>query len=548
MLKNLSIRSCVNAIIALFVVALIAGAALGLVSLNSANRSLKQMYTVDTPAVANLEGSSGQLLRLRLALATYESLVDLNDTDGASAVLKRADQYVKLSNDRLDAYLAQAGDDAGSHDLIADMQKKREAFLHEGMDPAMAALKAGDKATFGEYQAHKISPLYSAYEKSMLALEKRQVDIGEARYQAAQQQFSIVIVVVAIGLAAALLLSLFVRAWLVNAIVKPVDAAVASFGRIAAGDLTGKIIVTSRNEMGKLSDALKTMQDSLISTVSVVRQGTESINVGVSEIAAGNTNLSQRTEEQAASLEETAASMEELTSTVRQTADNVRQATDLADGASGLAAQGGTLARDVVGTMQAIVDDSRRIGDIVGVIEGIAFQTNILALNAAVEAARAGEQGRGFAVVASEVRSLAQRSATAAKEIKGLIQDSTQRVATGADLVERSGSTMSEIVSAIGRVSSIMNEIASASSEQSNGIDQVNIAISQMDEVTQQNAALVEEAAAAAASLEDQAQRLRDSVAVFQIDQLARAAMSVAGSASSPRAGGLPRTHLRPAG
>ncbi|MBN3723901.1 methyl-accepting chemotaxis protein [Burkholderia sp. Ac-20379] len=532
MLKNLSIRHCVNAIIGLFGLALIAGALLGVASLNSANHDLKQMYTVDTPAVANLEGSSGQLLRLRLSLATYDSLTNIGDAAGADSAFKRSDQYIKLSNERFAAYLAQAGDDPGARALIDEMQKRRDEFIHQGIEPAMAALKAGDKAGFGEIQGHKLSPLYSAYEKAMLALEKHQVDIGQARYEGAQRQFSMVIVAVAVGLALAIALSLFVRIWLVNAIVKPVDAAVENFGRIASGDLTSQVEVTSHNEMGKLSEALRNMQDSLTSTVGAVRSSTESINVGVGEIAAGNTNLSQRTEEQAASLEETAASIEQLTSTVKQTADNVRQASSLAEGASGLAAEGGQLARDVVGTMQEIVGDSRRIGDIVGVIEGIAFQTNILALNAAVEAARAGEQGRGFAVVASEVRSLAQRSATAAKEIKGLIVESTQRVQTGADLVERSGTTMNEIVTAIGRVSGIMNEIAVASSEQSDGIDQINIAVSQMDEVTQQNAALVEQAAAAAASLVDQAQRLGDAVSVFRIAQHAQAASFARGGAA----------------
>ncbi|WP_027803650.1 methyl-accepting chemotaxis protein [Paraburkholderia dilworthii] len=518
MLKNLSIRSCLTLMIAFFAAALLLGAAAGLLSLRSSNASLQQMYTVDTPAVADLEGSAGQLLRLRLALATYASLVDLNDEDGANAVLKRFDQYQKASNERLAQYMSRASTGADEQRLIKDMQDKRNTFLREGVEPALSALKAGDRPTFQQLQAKKLPSLYSAFEKAMLALEQLQLDHAAQRYQSAQDLFYAISVTVAIGIVISLLGSLLGRAVLVRAIVSPVDATIAQFQRIANGDLTGQIVVTSNNEMGRLAAALRKMQESLIATVNSVRQGTESIDSGVSEIAAGNTDLSQRTEEQAASLEETAASIEQLTSTVKQTADNAKQASSLAQGASTLAAQGGELAEQVVGTMHEIVDDSRRIADIVGVIEGIAFQTNILALNAAVEAARAGEQGRGFAVVASEVRSLAQRSAAAAKEIKALIEASTTRVENGSHLVERSGSTMTEIVQAISRVSSIMGEIAAAATEQSTGIDQVNLAVAQMDEVTQQNAALVEQAAAAASSLEEQARRLTSAVAVFQTE------------------------------
>jgi methyl-accepting chemotaxis protein len=516
MLKNLSIRASLSLMIVFFGMVLLLGAAAGLLSLRASNASLQQMYTVDTPAVADLEGSSGQLLRLRLALATYASLVELNDQDGANAVLKRFDQYQKASNERLAHYLGRASTDADEQRLIKDMQMKRDTFLHDGVEPALAALKSSDNNAFQQLQAHKLPSLYSAYEKAMLALEQLQLDHGAQRYQDAQSLFYAISVAVAVGMVISLLGSWLGRAVLVRAIVTPVDATIAQFQRIADGDLTSRIDVTSNNEMGRLAQALRKMQESLIATVNTVRQGTESIDTGVSEIAAGNADLSQRTEEQAASLEETAASIEQLTSTVKQTADNAKQASSLAQGASSLAAQGGDLTEQVVGTMHGIVDDSRRIGDIVGVIEGIAFQTNILALNAAVEAARAGEQGRGFAVVASEVRPLAQRSAAAAKEIKGLIDASTTRVQAGSQLVERSGSTMTEIVDAIARVSSIMSEIAAAAIEQSTGIDQVNLAVAQMDEVTQQNAALVEQAAAAASSLEDQARRLSSAVAVFR--------------------------------
>jgi methyl-accepting chemotaxis protein-4 (peptide sensor receptor) len=305
--------------------------------------------------------------------------------------------------------------------------------------------------------------------------------------------------------------------WLRNMLVQPLNIMRSHFDRIAAGDLATPIQVYGRNEISQLFASLQRMQQSLIGTVGAVRDGAESILIGLQEISEGNNDLSSRTEQQAASLEETAASMEQLTATVKQNADNARQASQLARDASTTAAKGGELAGDVVTTMHDIANSSQKIGAITSVIDGIAFQTNILALNAAVEAARAGEQGRGFAVVAGEVRNLAQRSAQAAKEIKGLIDESVSRVKQGSVLVENSGATMQDIVRSVTRVTDIMGEIASASDEQSRGIEQVTQAVTQMDQVTQQNAALVEEAASGATALEDQAITLADAVSVFRL-------------------------------
>lgn len=334
--------------------------------------------------------------------------------------------------------------------------------------------------------------------------------------QASYKTLFIQLVLMLVG---TLLISLLVG-WLASRTLRPVRRVILGMERLGQGDLTMRVPdvpAHSKNEVHTLLDNLKRTQHNLERTIATVRAGVDEINIGASEIASGNTDLSSRTEQQAASLQQTAASMDELAATVKQNTDHARQANALADAASTVAQRGGQAVSDVVQTMHRISASSGKIGEIVGVIDSIAFQTNILALNAAVEAARAGEQGRGFAVVASEVRSLAQRSAEAAKEIKNLIESSLTEVSAGERQVEGAGHTMTELLSSVQGVTEIMKEIASASEEQSTGIDQVNMAVTQMDQVTQQNAALVEEAAAAADSLLDQARHLAEAVAVFKI-------------------------------
>ncbi|OLL33644.1 methyl-accepting chemotaxis protein [Burkholderia sp. SRS-W-2-2016] len=366
---------------------------------------------------------------------------------------------------------------------------------------------------------------------------RQEVRISEyaAHYQT-QRNLLIGICVIAIGFAIA-------ACWLIaRAVTGPLGFAIDVARTVSQGDLRTRISVDGKDETSKLLGALREMNERLTAIVTRVRDSSTSIAGAAREIAAGNMDLSQRTEQQAASLQETASSMEELTSTVRQNAENAQQGSTLASNASAVAHKGSAVVGQVVSTMQAISDSSTKIADITGIIEGIAFQTNILALNAAVEAARAGEQGRGFAVVASEVRSLAQRSSSAAKEIKDLIAASVERIRDGSTLAGQAGETMNEVTQAVARVTDIMAEIAAASSEQSRGIEQVNLAITQMDNVTQQNAALVEQAAAASRSMEDQGQQLNEAVAFFQV--AGNAGGMGAGSASAAAASAAVRKEM----
>ena len=399
--------------------------------------------------------------------------------------------------------------------LIASIDAAREAYR----TPRAAVLKrrhAGEDVT--AVLERELKPLAEAYSESIHKLEEFQQTLYDAALVRAEENAAQGRLILIVGSVLALLLGAASAFVLTRSITGPLRQAARSARFIADGDLTQPIHSEGKDEAAELLQALKSMQDNLVGIVGNVRSGTDTIATASSQIAAGNHDLSSRTEEQASSLEETAASMEELTSTVKQNADNARQANQLAVSASSVAVKGGSVVAEVVGTMGAINASSRKIVDIIGVIDGIAFQTNILALNAAVEAARAGEQGRGFAVVAAEVRNLAQRSAAAAKEIKTLIGDSVDKVEEGSKQVAEAGRTMDEIVDSVKRVTDIMAEITAASQEQTSGIEQINQAITQMDQVTQQNAALVEEAAAAASSLQEQASGLSQVVSVFKVD------------------------------
>ena len=398
---------------------------------------------------------------------------------------------------------------------LIDLKKKFNHY-HGVLAELFGLLRAGDIIGF------VANPAQLSQDNFQAALEAwtndHQIQIEAAVQQNLSSYHQSIWIVVNILL---LTLAVITAFWILirRILLHPLQEIMKQIGYISTGDLTRTIPVQGNNEMAKLAGSLHQMQQALIGTISNVREGSDAICTGVNEIAAGNNDLSVRTEEQAASLEETAASMEQLTATVKQNAENARQASQLANSASEIAQKGGHVVDGVVQTMNEIASSSKKIADITSVIDGIAFQTNILALNAAVEAARAGEQGRGFAVVAGEVRSLAQRSAQAAKEIKGLIEDSVSRVDSGTLQVGNAGDTMGEIVQAVTRVTDIMSEIASASDEQSRGISQVGTAVSEMDRVTQQNASLVEESTSAAASLEEQAHRLNQAVAVFQLAQ-----------------------------
>ncbi|MCE8013806.1 methyl-accepting chemotaxis protein [Billgrantia desiderata] len=513
-LRNISIHASMIAVLVCFAVLIGVVALLSFMSDRQATRIMADLERINVQQLNEINRADALLNVARVNLEIASNQIMLGR-------MAEANQRLDIAADRMESA------DMHFSNFVAAPKSERATAMAQRIEQSFGtvlglvrqqhtALDELNTPGFGNLRDELIEPS-TMLDASMTEFVQYAFGNAQAMTGDFQTQSKRFVFITLSAVLLALLVLVLVYVGLRSTVIRPLNSAVKHLQAIAKADLTARIPEGSRNEIGKLFNAMRNMQQSLTRIVAQVRDGSSSIHVGTREIASGNADLSSRTEQQAASLEETASSMEEITATVRQNADNARQASGLALDASTTAERGGEVVDRVVKTMGGISASSQKISDITSVIDSIAFQTNILALNASVEAARAGEQGRGFAVVAGEVRNLASRSATAAKEIKELIDGSVAQVKEGSLLAEQAGETMDEVVKAVRRVTDIMDEISAASQEQSDGIEQVSQAVGQMDQVTQQNASLVQQATAAAASLEEQANRLEQAVAVFRL-------------------------------
>ncbi|MDR3482288.1 MAG: methyl-accepting chemotaxis protein [Burkholderiaceae bacterium] len=527
-LANLKIGTRLALGFGLILILLVAVAGLGISSISKTDDALHHIVDVNVKKMTYLNDMEGSVHIVSRVIRTVAMLSDENE---ANVQRKKIEEAREVYNAAFASLEKMPLDDAGKA-FVAKIKEDQAAA--RSLNDKFSELAKTNKDEATQYLLKEAAPANTKWQDAMHEFSQLQREKNQKDEEAAIESYNAARLEMLVLAAAAILAGAGIAWFASRSITRPIDEAVKVAQTVAQGDLTSRIEVTSSDETGMLLQALKDMNASLVNIVGQVRIGADTIATASSEIAAGNLDLSSRTEEQASSLEETASSMEELTSTVKQNAENARQANSLANSASDVASKGGAVVSQVIDTMSSINESAKKIVDIISVIDGIAFQTNILALNAAVEAARAGEQGRGFAVVAAEVRNLAQRSAGAAKEIKTLIADSVEKVDAGSKLVDQAGSTMSEVVDSVKRVTDIISEISAASQEQTAGIEQINQAIMEMDNVTQQNASLVEQAAAAAESMQDQAGSLTQVVSVFKIDGARMAVAAPVKAASRP--------------
>jgi len=538
---NLSVRAKLYATLTLMTIVMVAVGAVGLTGTKSSNHDLDAIFSnrfMPTGWVGEIESLERELL------TKAEDVVIRQDAAAVKAAADFArsrESEVKGLWDKL-----KATELTPEERVIADEFSQHGTEVFGYVQEALIAMQAGSFDKAEALLIEKARPTYDKLTGSSERLLKAQIEVAQKMRANAESSFkrNTAFIIGAIVLGAGL--AGFLGYMLVRSIVTTLNAAVNIADRIASGELGNHVRVDSSDELGRLMEALKRMDAKLVEIVGSVRGSADAVGSAARELSHGNDDLSQRTQEQAAALEQTASSMEEMTATVKQNADNARQANQLAVGAREQAEKGGSVVHRAIGAMGEINQSSRKIADIISVIDEIAFQTNLLALNAAVEAARAGEQGRGFAVVATEVRNLAQRSASAAKEIKDLINDSVDKVKVGSELVDESGKTLSEIMESVKKVTDIVAEIAAASEEQSAGIEQVNNAVTQMDNVTQQNAALVEEASAASKSMEQQSSTLVSQIGYFRTGDMPVSAAPIAISRAAPRATAAPVRAMNP--
>ena len=513
----------------LVVMLMIVMAGVGITRLGVLNDETRMIVSDRAPKV-NM--SNTLIIELSDVAMSVRNIILMNDPQQIKAEYASIAESRKVIGETM-AQLEKTVNSPKGKELLESLKEVRAKYI-VALDKMLKLLNDGEKEAAQALMFSEIRPLNKAYFTALEKMKEYQSGIMEQAATSAENTYKSARVLLLGLVAAAIVLSAMIGYFITHSITQPIGEAVKIAQTVAKGDLTSKIESKSKDEAGQLLQALKEMNEGLHHVCTQVRSGTATIASATAQIAMGNMDLSSRTEQQASSLEETASSMEQLTSTVKQNGDNALQANQLAISASEIAVKGGAVVSEVVQTMGSINESSRKIVDIISVIDGIAFQTNILALNAAVEAARAGEQGRGFAVVASEVRNLAQRSASAAKEIKVLIDDSVEKVSTGSKLVDQAGTTMDEIVGSIRRVTDIMGEITAATREQVDGIEQISQAVTDMDVVTQQNAALVEEAAAAAEALQGQANNLVEVVSGFHTGDQMVAAPALTAPARRP--------------